>query len=233
MAELQAAHASRPSTLRPTERTRIAREIHDVVAHSLTVTMLHVTGARRADRHRSRCRAAEALERAETGRPARAWTRSGRWWVSCGPTTGAGRQRRRRSPALDDIPALVEQYREAGLRGVGRLSTSTASSPTPPPRSPHSESCRRRSSNVLQHSSGGTRRAPSRWRHRAERVLRIVAENPTTVTASARPHVTDWVCVAWRNACVPRAAPSRRGGPRPRPGGSTRRCRCVARCATS
>lgn len=30
------------------ERQRIAREIHDLVAHSLSVTMLHVTGARRA-----------------------------------------------------------------------------------------------------------------------------------------------------------------------------------------
>ena len=30
------------------ERQRIAREIHDVVAHSLSVTLLHVTGARRA-----------------------------------------------------------------------------------------------------------------------------------------------------------------------------------------
>jgi signal transduction histidine kinase len=28
------------------ERRRIAREIHDVVAHSLTVTMLHLTAAR-------------------------------------------------------------------------------------------------------------------------------------------------------------------------------------------
>ncbi|MGA8257520.1 MAG: histidine kinase dimerization/phosphoacceptor domain-containing protein, partial [Nocardioides sp.] len=30
------------------ERQRVAREIHDLVAHSLSVTMLHVTGARRA-----------------------------------------------------------------------------------------------------------------------------------------------------------------------------------------
>src|SRR5205807_2379821 len=31
-----------------TERQRIAREIHDLVAHSMSVTMLHVTGARHA-----------------------------------------------------------------------------------------------------------------------------------------------------------------------------------------
>lgn len=30
------------------ERQRVAREVHDLVAHSLSVTMLHVTGARRA-----------------------------------------------------------------------------------------------------------------------------------------------------------------------------------------
>ena len=30
------------------ERRRIAREVHDVIAHSLSVTLLHVTAARRA-----------------------------------------------------------------------------------------------------------------------------------------------------------------------------------------
>ena len=30
------------------ERARLAREVHDVVAHSLTIVMLNLTGARRA-----------------------------------------------------------------------------------------------------------------------------------------------------------------------------------------
>ena len=46
------------------ERARIARDVHDVVAHSLTVVMLHVTGARRALAI-DPTRADEALARAE------------------------------------------------------------------------------------------------------------------------------------------------------------------------
>ena len=46
------------------ERQRIARELHDVIAHSLTVTMLFITGARKA-LDRSTDEAAEALEQAE------------------------------------------------------------------------------------------------------------------------------------------------------------------------
>ena len=39
--------------LAATERARIARDVHDIVAHSLTVVMLNVTGARRAIADRS------------------------------------------------------------------------------------------------------------------------------------------------------------------------------------
>ena len=42
MNELRVEHAA------AAERARIARDVHDVVAHSLTVVMLHLTGARRA-----------------------------------------------------------------------------------------------------------------------------------------------------------------------------------------
>ena len=48
------------------ERRRIAREVHDVIAHSLSVTMLHVTGARRAlQQDRDIDDAVDALEDAE------------------------------------------------------------------------------------------------------------------------------------------------------------------------
>jgi len=40
---MQATHAEQAAT---DERRRIAREVHDVVAHSMSVTMLHLTGAR-------------------------------------------------------------------------------------------------------------------------------------------------------------------------------------------
>lgn len=41
-------HAERATQAAVEERQRIAREIHDVVAHSLSVTMLHITAARHA-----------------------------------------------------------------------------------------------------------------------------------------------------------------------------------------
>lgn len=48
------------------ERQRIAREIHDVIAHSLSVTLLHLTGARRAlETGGDAADAAEALRDAE------------------------------------------------------------------------------------------------------------------------------------------------------------------------
>ena len=60
------------------ERQRIAREIHDLVAHSLSVTLLHITGARHALRDvGDRCASADdavgeadaALRRRRAGRP--------------------------------------------------------------------------------------------------------------------------------------------------------------------
>jgi len=46
--ELRAAQEELAGQAALAERQRIAREIHDVVAHSLAVTMLHLTGARMA-----------------------------------------------------------------------------------------------------------------------------------------------------------------------------------------
>ena len=46
-AEIRAMQAQAVELAAQSERTHIAREVHDVVAHSLTVVMLHITGARR------------------------------------------------------------------------------------------------------------------------------------------------------------------------------------------
>jgi signal transduction histidine kinase len=104
--QLESEHAA------ATERTRIAREVHDVVAHSLTVVLLHVTGAKRAIVSNP-AGATQALERAETvGRESLAsirqmvgLLRSDDGADSHGPL-----------PTLADIPELVTQYREAGLQ---------------------------------------------------------------------------------------------------------------------
>ncbi|WP_068042341.1 sensor histidine kinase [Nocardia speluncae] len=103
------------------ERNRIAREVHDVIAHSLTVTLLHVTAARHALTTDSDVEeAVDALADAERlGRQAMADIRrtvglldSGR--AAVGPEPGA-----------DDISALIDDFVNAGLtvrrRGTGDL----------------------------------------------------------------------------------------------------------------
>jgi len=93
------------------ERQRIAREIHDLVAHSLSVTMLHVTGAKQAlVQDRDVDDAVAALEDAEqVGRQAMAEIRRTVSVLATEPT-GA-----HPLPCAEDIDALVAQVRDAGL----------------------------------------------------------------------------------------------------------------------
>src|SRR5581483_6235035 len=48
LAELRAAQAGLAERSRAEERNRIARDLHDVIAHSLTVSLLHISSARLA-----------------------------------------------------------------------------------------------------------------------------------------------------------------------------------------
>ena len=95
------------------ERDRIAREIHDLVAHSLSVTMLQVTAARRIlndlpDPTDDISEAVEALSDAERiGRQAMADIRQ----TVSGMSVSRGRQP---LPTVEDLPALIEQFRAAG-----------------------------------------------------------------------------------------------------------------------
>lgn len=93
------------------ERNRIAREIHDLVAHSLSVTMLHITGARRilADGD-DVDEAIAALRDAE--RVGRQAMNDIRQTVSELATEG---DPNRPLPSADDLPELVESVRGAGL----------------------------------------------------------------------------------------------------------------------
>jgi signal transduction histidine kinase len=93
------------------ERQRIAREVHDLVAHSLSVTMLHLTAARRdLEEGGDVAEAAEALREAE---------RVGRQAVSDVRRTvgllGQPGGLQRPAPSVADIPALVEELRAAGM----------------------------------------------------------------------------------------------------------------------
>jgi signal transduction histidine kinase len=93
------------------ERRRIAREVHDVVAHSLSITLLNLTVARHALQHnRDIDDAIEALEDAErVGRQAMSDIRLTVGLLRSGPSNPAP------EPGIDDIPALVEDFRRAGM----------------------------------------------------------------------------------------------------------------------
>jgi signal transduction histidine kinase len=93
------------------ERQRIARDVHDLVAHSLSVTMLHVTGARLAlSTDRDVDEAIDALTEAErVGRQTMAEIRS---TVAVLSSESAGTTP---LPGVGEIDELVERMRSAGL----------------------------------------------------------------------------------------------------------------------
>ena len=92
------------------ERQRIAREIHDLVAHSMSITLLQVTGARRALLDADVDEASAALEDAErVGRSAMADIRR---------TVGLladGESPHHPLPGATELPALFSTARDAGL----------------------------------------------------------------------------------------------------------------------
>ena len=92
------------------ERRRIAAELHDLIAHTMAVTMLHVTGARLALQTDDRSEAIEALEEAErSGRASLADIRRTVGLLADGaPTTTA-------LPDASSIPGLVAGFSTAGL----------------------------------------------------------------------------------------------------------------------
>jgi signal transduction histidine kinase len=109
------------------ERRRIAREVHDVIAHSLSVTLLHVTGARRAlQQDRDVDDAVEALEQAERlGRQAMADIRRTVGLLDSGPHS-AKKAAPAPEPGIDDIAVLVEDFERAGVAVTLRIDGQTS-----------------------------------------------------------------------------------------------------------
>jgi len=108
--ELREAQAGLAQRAQAEERNRVARELHDVIAHSLTVSLLHVSSARLALRD-DPADAERALAEAE--RLGRASLDEVRHTVgllhragSVDPTTPL--------PGSIDVPALVEGFRATG-----------------------------------------------------------------------------------------------------------------------
>ncbi|MEV8637465.1 sensor histidine kinase [Streptosporangium sp. NPDC051023] len=97
---------------RAEERSRIARELHDVVAHHVSVMTVQASAARRvlATNPEGAREALSAIE--ETGRTAMAEMRN----IVGVLRTDAAPAERNPQPGVGEIPTLVEQMREAGLR---------------------------------------------------------------------------------------------------------------------
>ena len=94
------------------ERARIARELHDVVAHAVSVMVLQV-GAVRHGMPEELGESREALARVEaTGRAAR-WPRCDSCWAPCATATSPPSARPQ--PGLDGLETLAESVRRAGL----------------------------------------------------------------------------------------------------------------------
>jgi signal transduction histidine kinase len=108
--QLRLAQAGLAEQARAQERNRIARELHDVIGHTLTVSLLHVQSARLAVEH-DPADAGHALAEAERlGRECLAEVRTAVGMLReddaadrISPLPGAG-----------GLPALVEQFRSAG-----------------------------------------------------------------------------------------------------------------------
>ncbi|MGR6318246.1 sensor histidine kinase [Micromonospora soli] len=95
------------------ERARITRELHDVVAHGISVMVVQAQGASAAlDRHPDR--AATALQHViTTGRASLAEMRR---LLAAGRTDPAEDARLTPLPGLGALPALIDQLRSTGMR---------------------------------------------------------------------------------------------------------------------
>jgi signal transduction histidine kinase len=109
-AQLREAQAGLAERARAEERNRIARELHDVIAHTLTVSLLHVSSARLAVEHGLDDAARSLAEAERLGRESLDEVRMAvgmlhqdgdAGWTA--PLPGAG-----------DLPALIDQFRSAG-----------------------------------------------------------------------------------------------------------------------
>ena len=109
--ELQDAQAQLEAQARREERSHIAREIHDVIAHSLTVTMLQLGAARLAADRNDHDELASALREAEDA--ARTSLNDVRRTVGLLGQNGAAPSEVQ--PDARDLRDLVDQYRAAGM----------------------------------------------------------------------------------------------------------------------
>jgi signal transduction histidine kinase len=108
--QLRAAEAGLAERSRAEERNRIARDLHDVIAHTLTVSLLHVTSARLAVEHEPEDAAASLAEAERLGRQSLDEVRSIVGLMGTPEDDGTA------APVhgVGEVTALVDGFRRAG-----------------------------------------------------------------------------------------------------------------------
>jgi signal transduction histidine kinase len=111
VARLHAAQAALAERSRAEERNRIARELHDVIAHSLTVSLLHVSSARLAVEHDPADALRALIEAERLGRQSLDEVRAAVGLLRTGADEGIAVP----VPGISDLTALIGQVRAAGV----------------------------------------------------------------------------------------------------------------------
>jgi signal transduction histidine kinase len=110
LSQLRAAQAGLAERSRTEERGRIARELHDVIGHSLTVSLLHISSARLAIEHDPADAARSLAEAERLGRESLDEVRSIMGLLAAAGDSGNAPP----MPGVGSIPELVQRFRAAG-----------------------------------------------------------------------------------------------------------------------
>jgi signal transduction histidine kinase len=110
--QLRAAQADLAERSRAEERNRIARELHDVIAHSLTVSLLHVSSARLAVEYDPSDAARSLAEAERLGRQSLTEVRS----IMGVTRSDSGEAIAAPVPGIDGVRELIDRLRRAGVQ---------------------------------------------------------------------------------------------------------------------
>jgi signal transduction histidine kinase len=113
VAQLRAAQAGLAAKARAEERNRISRDLHDVIAHSLTVSLLHVMSARLAVESDPDDAARSLAEAERLGRESLAEVRQVVGLLRADGGVDA-LDRTLPQPGASGVPSLVERFQAAG-----------------------------------------------------------------------------------------------------------------------